>query len=148
MNVIQRMEHWGDAHHPAWLDIVRIALGLLLLGRGISFISDTDQLTSLIGGMKGLNIWTMAAVHYVAFAHLVGGFLIACGIMTRFASAVQIPILFVAVFFINILRGFSYLNSELWLSVVTLALLILYVIVGSGRFSADEYLKHQERKRH
>ena len=141
------MEHWGDAHHPAWLDFVRIALGLLLLGRGVSFISDTDYLSSLIGSMKGLNMWTMAAVHYVAFAHLVGGFMIALGIMTRFASAVQIPILFVAVFFINVSQGFSYFNSELWLSIVTLALLIVYVIVGSGKFSADEHMKHQERKK-
>ncbi len=142
MNAIQRVERWGDVHHPAWLDIVRIALGLLLFMRGVSFISDTDQLVALIGGLKAFNIWTMTAVHYVAFAHLVGGFLIAIGCLTRIAAWFQIPILFVAVFFVNISRGFSYFNSELWLSILTLALLILFAVAGSGRFSADAFMRH------
>lgn len=141
MNAIQRVERWGDTHHPAWLDIVRIALGLLLFMRGVSFISDTDQLKSLLGGLN-FGLWTMTAVHYVAFAHLVGGLLIALGCLTRIAAWFQVPILFVAVFFVNISRGFSYVNSELWLSLLTLALLLLFAVAGSGRFSADAFMRH------
>lgn len=147
MNAIQRVERWGDSHHPAWLDIVRIALGLLLFIRGVDFISDTDQLLALAGGLKGSNLYVWGAVHYVAFAHLVGGFLIALGCQTRFAAVIQIPILFVAVFFVNIARGFSFFNSELWLSILTLGLLILFAVVGSGKFSADAFMKAHERGR-
>jgi uncharacterized membrane protein YphA (DoxX/SURF4 family) len=147
MNAIQRVERWGDTHHPAWLDIVRIALGLLLFIRGVSFISDTSQLLALSGGLRDSNMYVWFVVHYVAFAHLVGGFLIALGCQTRFAALLQIPILFVAVFFVNISRGFSFFNSELWLSVVTLALLIVFAVVGSGRFSADAFMYHHSHKR-
>ena len=47
MNFVQEIEHWGDIHHAKWLDIIRIMLGLLILSKGISFISDTDALKEL-----------------------------------------------------------------------------------------------------
>jgi uncharacterized membrane protein YphA (DoxX/SURF4 family) len=88
----------------------------------------------------------MLIIHIVAFAHLVGGLLINLGLLTRFAAVVQIPILVGAVFFVNIWRGFSPLNSELWLSVLVLFLLILFWIVGSGRYSLDYWMKtHKSR---
>ncbi|MBO9640453.1 DoxX family protein [Siphonobacter aquaeclarae] len=141
MTVIQRIEHWGDTHHPTWLDTIRVALGVFLFVRGLGFITDDSGIAGLVGE---LNLaWSMLAIHYVAFAHLVGGFLIAIGCITRIAAAFQIPILFVAVFFVNLTRGFSYLNSELWLSVLTLLLLILFYVVGSGKFSVDQWMKHK-----
>ncbi|MFC0181751.1 Uncharacterized membrane protein YphA, DoxX/SURF4 family [Pseudarcicella hirudinis] len=140
MNTIQRIEHWGDTHHPAWLDILRIALGVLLFLKGVSFIGDTTQLSHLIAGLN-FNIWTVGAVHYVAFAHLVGGILIAIGCLTRVAVAFQLPVLLVAVFYANISQGFSFLNSEFWLSVITLLALILFFVIGSGKFSFDEYAR-------
>ena len=30
MNFLHRIQHWGDSHHPKWLDIVRIILGIFL----------------------------------------------------------------------------------------------------------------------
>ncbi|OYX97029.1 MAG: DoxX family protein, partial [Sphingobacteriia bacterium 35-40-5] len=73
--------------------------------------------------------------------HLVGGVLITLGLVTRFAAVIQIPILLGAVFFVNLTKGFSPLNSELWLSVLVLMLLILFWIVGSGPYSVDQWLK-------
>jgi uncharacterized membrane protein YphA (DoxX/SURF4 family) len=139
MTTIQRIERWGDTHHPVWLDVLRIALGVLLFLKGVSFISDTAKLHELIGQLD--IVWSVAAVHYVAFAHLVGGFLIALGCQTRLACIVQIPILLVAVFFVNLTRGFSVLNSEFWLSIVVLGGLILFLVLGSGRFSLDAWSK-------
>lgn len=139
MTTIQRIEHWGDTHHPVWLDVLRIALGVLLFMKGVSFISDTTRLYELIGGLD--LVWSVAAVHYVAFAHLLGGFLIALGCQTRLAAGVQIPILLVAVLFVNLTRGFSVLNSELWLSIVVLLALLVFLVIGSGRFSLDAWSK-------
>lgn len=139
MTTIQRIERWGDTHHPVWLDVLRIALGVLLFMKGVSFISDTTRLYELIGGLD--LVWSVAAVHYVAFAHLVGGFLIALGCQTRLAAGVQIPILIVAVLFVNLTRGFSVLNSELWLSIVVLLALLVFLVIGSGRFSLDAWSK-------
>ncbi len=139
MDTIERIEHWGDTHHPVWLDALRVVLGVFLLTKGLSFLMDTNGIGPLL--TQSSFIWSMAAIHYVAFAHLFGGLLIAFGCLTRIAVAFQIPILVVAVFFINISRGFTYINSELWLSILTLALLILFLIVGSGRFSVDHWMK-------
>lgn len=144
MNMMNRIEHWGDTHHPAWLDIVRIALGVFLFVKGISFISDTTRLSKLVTGLD-LHLYTVASVHYVAFAHIFGGFLIALGCLTRISAIIQIPILLVAVFFVNFRSGFSYLNSELWLSMITLILVVTFAVVGSGKFSMDEWMKMHDR---
>lgn len=144
MNLVNRIEHWGDTHHPAWMDATRIALGVLLFARGISFISDTAYLTKLMNGFR-FDLWSVMAVHYVAFAHIFGGFMIAMGCYTRTASLFQLPILLVAVFFVNIRNGFSYLNSELWLSLVCLLLVVIFAIIGSGKMSMDEWMKNHER---
>jgi putative oxidoreductase len=146
MNMVQKIEGWGDTHHAKWLDFIRILLGLLLVGKGIAFISDTSVLQNLL---LVNNVWNfsgmmvMFIIHCVAFGHLVGGALITMGLVTRFAAVIQIPILLGAVFFVNITRGFSALNSELWLSLLVLCLLILFWIVGSGPFSVDEQLKRK-----
>jgi uncharacterized membrane protein YphA (DoxX/SURF4 family) len=140
MNLLNRIEHWGDTHHPAWTDALRIVLGIILVLKGISFISDTAYLKQLVGGVH-FGLFSVMAVHYVAFAHLMGGFLIMLGCLTRLMCIIQLPILVAAVFFVNIRQGFSTLNSELWLSLIVLALLLVYVVLGSGRFSMDEYVK-------
>ncbi|MGM9510857.1 DoxX family protein [Larkinella sp. GY13] len=143
MNVLQRVEHWGDTHHPAWIDALRIMLGIILFLKGVSFIGDTTYLSSLVGGSR-FGLTPVMLVHYVAFAHLVGGVLIAFGMLTRLAVLAQLPILLGAVFFINISKGFSALNSELWLSIVVLFLLIMFLVVGSGRFSMDDWMSRHD----
>ncbi|GAB4017435.1 hypothetical protein GCM10028808_48760 [Spirosoma migulaei] len=140
MNVLNRIENWGDTHHPAWTDALRIVLGIILVLKGVSFISDTAYLTRLVGGLH-FSLWPVMLVHYVAFAHLMGGFLIALGCLTRLMVVLQLPILVGALFFVNIRQGFSPLNSELWLSVIVLLLLLWFLVIGSGKFSMDEYVK-------
>ena len=144
MNLVQKIEHWGDVHHAKWLDVIRIVLGLLILSKGFAFVSDTEAQKDWIiqnstFGFSGL--MAMALVHTVALTHLVGGVLITMGLVTRFAVVIQIPILLGAVFFVNLTQGFSPLNSELWLSVIVLMLLILFWIAGSGPYSVDHWLK-------
>lgn len=150
MNVIHKVEHWGDAHRTKWLDILRIALGLLIFFKGIALISNNGASQDLLlqnnsFGFSGM--MASLAIHIAAFVHLVGGILIIIGLLTRFACVIQIPILLGAIFFVNISRGFSMLNSELWLSVMVLLLLVLFWIVGSGPLSADQNLKNRDLKR-
>ena len=151
MNVIRKIEHWGDVHHSKWLDYLRIMLGLIIFGKGVSFVSDTSVLQNMITqnnvfGFSGVLI--SVAIHVVAFAHLVGGILITLGLVTRFAVVIQIPILLFAVFFINLTPDFSTPNSELWFSVLVLFLLIMFWVVGSGPLSVDEGLKRKTGKRY
>ncbi len=142
MNVIERIEHWGDTHHPRWLDILRIALGIVIFLKGVTFLADTESLRRLIEETQ-IQIYTWGVVHYIAFAHLVGGILIAIGLLTRVAIGFQLPVLIGAVFFVNITRGLSFLNSELWISVVVLVLLLVFFIVGSGPYSLDHQMREK-----
>ncbi len=149
MNSVEKIEHWGDDHHAKWLDVIRIVLGIIILLKGIAFVSDTDALKSLflqnsVYSFSGL--LAMSLTHIVAFAHLVGGVLIILGLLTRFAVVVQIPVLLGAVFFVNISKGFSPMNSELWLSILVLFLLILFWVVGSGPYSVDHWMKKHPSK--
>ena len=144
MTVIQKIEHWGDIHHAKWLDVIRIVLGVLIFSKGIAIVSNTAALQDLLlqnnafdfSGMMG-----SVALHIVGFVHLVGGILITIGLVTRFAAVIQIPILICAVFFVNLTRGFSVLNNELWLSILVLLLLVLFWVVGSGPYSVDQAMK-------
>ena len=101
MNTVQKIERWGDVHHAKWLDVLRIVLGVIILMKGIYFVSNIDALRGLfvqnsVYGFSGL--MAMALTHVVAFVHLVGGILIILGLVTRFAVVIQIPILLGAVF--------------------------------------------------
>lgn len=142
MNVIHRIEKWGDSHHPRFLDIIRIFLGIFLLLKGLGFMDNTANLKYLIESRSDIIVapWLlMILVYYVTFVHMVGGTLISLGIMTRFSAIMQIPVVFGAVFFINVLE--SPFNTDLASSVVALILLVLFAIIGSGRWSVENYIK-------
>lgn len=146
MNIVQKIGRWGDTHHPRWLDILRITLGIIILAKGISFVNDRDAVADLVRQTHfQLSIWS--AVHYVVFAHLVGGLFIIFGFQTRLAVIFQIPILIGAVFFVNITNGFNFLNSELWISLAVLVLLLVFLVVGSGKYSLDNMMDKPGYKR-
>ncbi|AHM63484.1 hypothetical protein D770_26205 [Flammeovirgaceae bacterium 311] len=145
MNAIQKWEAYGETHHPAWLDSLRVLLGLIILIKGIVFILDTAALQQLIM-QSGVPFTSVALAHYVVFAHLVGGILIILGLKTRVAILFQIPILLGALFFVNIHQGMLTGTGELLLSIAVLLLLIFFFFWGSGPLSADSYLRtHKDR---
>lgn len=141
MNLIRKTEYWGDAHHPHWLDILRIILGVVLFAKGMFFIADTESIRRLITSTQFQPV-AWAAVHYIVFCHLVGGFFIAIGLLTRYAVIFQLPILIGAVFLVHLRNGLSFLNSDLWVAIIVLILLIVFLIVGSGKYSYDERLRN------
>ena len=143
MNVVQRVEHWGDTHHPQWLDIIRILLGVFLCYKGVTFLMNMGQMLDLLTNRMSFGSFTvMLMSNYVAFAHILGGILLILGVLTRFACLIQIPILVGAVFFVNtdLYRPFS----EVVQSVVVLLLLIVFLIVGNGPV---QLLKFREGER-
>jgi uncharacterized membrane protein YphA (DoxX/SURF4 family) len=141
MNIAKRVGAWGDRHHPKILDILRIILGIFLLFKGIVFFNNAGYLRYLIidsGAIKGSPGAISAIIYYVTYMHVLGGGLIVLGLYTRLWALLQLPIVFAAVFFVNITA--PYVNSELWLSILVLALLCVFVIFGSGPLSLDRLL--------
>jgi putative oxidoreductase len=144
MNYVERIEHWGDAHHPRWVEFVRIALGLFLLLKGVEFANNMNKLLNLMSSLPFGNLMMIMLAHYVLFAHMLGGVLLATGLLTRFACILQIPVLLVALF-TSLVHQFS----ELTLTILVLLLLIYFLIVGSGRWSLDWYVnKEYDRRMH
>jgi len=142
MNLVQRVEHWGDTHHPQWLDIVRIALGLFLCYKGVDFLMNMSSMLDLLTNSMSFGSFTsMLMSNYIAFAHILGGILLILGVLTRFACLIQIPILVGAIFFINssLYRPFS----ALALPIIVLLLVIWFLVVGDGKWSL---LKFREDK--
>jgi putative oxidoreductase len=137
-------------NHPKWLDFVRIAAGVIILLKGVQFINNMQPLTEIMSksgflGSAALGI----AVHIVVFANLLGGAMILFGLLTRAACLVLIPVMLGAVLLVNLPAGLSQSNSELWLSVIMLLLLVLFAIEGSGKLSFDEWMRtHSDERPH
>ena len=143
MNFLQRFEQWGDSHHPKWLDIIRILLGVFLFYKGIDFLKNLPSVKGELHSKTSFGEYTVLLLgHYVVFAHIIGGILLTIGLFTRFACLIQIPVLLGAIIFIN--SGSSAVKpySELFLSVIVLLLLFYFLIIGNGpwaiRFKENE----------
>lgn len=145
MNLTQKLDRWAYAHHPRWIDFLRIALGVILFVKGFFFIRNTDALIEILRNSR-FEWLAFAIAHYVAFAHLVGGVMIAIGLLTRLAVAFQLPILLGAVIFINSKEGLFSMNSQLPFSITILVMLIFFFIYGSGPASADQALENERRE--
>lgn len=143
MNIAQRLDHWSLTHHPKWLVVLRVALGIFLFRKGITFIYRTEDLQLLLQ-YNAIGVGTKIVAWYIMIAHLLGGSLIVAGLFTRLMCLLQIPILLGAVFLVNLRNAILTSNSELEFSIVTLLLLIVFFIEGGGPLSLDHYFKKKE----
>ena len=145
MNLLQRFEYWGDRHHPKWMDIIRIALGIFLCYKAIDFLNNMSDLVSLMSHKTSFGSFTyILAGHYAVFAHLLGGILLIFGVLTRFACLIQIPVLLGAIFFVGSNGDMLRPYSELFLSILVLLLLIYFLIAGNGPWSVK--MKEEKKK--
>lgn len=143
MGMLHQLNQWSITHHPRWLVILRVALGVSLFVKGISFIANSVELQALL---QQSNLPSSAWVSdSIAWIHLLGGAFIIIGFFTRLSIAVQIPILLVAVLFINARQGML-AGSEFLFSLLILILLVLFFIEGGGPLSLDDYFKKYRSK--
>jgi len=145
MNILQRLEYWGDHHHPKWLDLIRIALGVFLLLKGVEFLNNMGPVMDLLGSRLNFgSLVVLIIAQYIVFAHLAGGFLLVLGLLTRIACLIQIPVLVGALIFSNqLLRPFS----EIAIAVLVLLLLIYFMIVGNGPWSFEAMAQRESREK-
>ena len=146
MSTLQHIRQWSAAHHPRWLVIVRIGLGLILLGKGISFMRDSALLEELLYGNGHL---AQNSTHWLPFliswANMLGGFMILVGLWTRLMCFLQLPILVGAVVDINVQRGGLDVGNELGFAIVALILATFFLVEGSGPLSLDGYFDRNRR---
>lgn len=138
MNFLQRMEHWGDTHHPAWTDIVRVALGIFLCIRGIQFPMNMSEELSQLPHVFTAGPFSLVVLgHYIFIAHLLGGILLILGMYTRIACLIQIPILLGAIVFVNWNKDLWRPFPELLVSLVVLLLLVYFLVTGNGKYTLE-----------
>ena len=133
----------NTSRQPKWLIFFRIILGLILFWKGISFIHDSSRLEAMVQS-TGINMFdrnSQLIAFVIPYLNLLCGFCIAVGLFTRWAAIIQLPILVVAVIFVNVKSGMRFDNTELVLSIIVLILLVVFVIKGSGVLSADQYFQ-------
>jgi putative oxidoreductase len=145
MNILQRFEQWGDAHHPKWLDLIRIVLGGFLFYKGIDFLNNSSAVTGPLSTKTSFGNFSIIVLsHFVVFAHILGGIMLALGFFTRFACLIQIPILLGAIIFVNTGSDVLKPYSELFLSIIVLLLLFYFLVVGNGPWAIK--FKNNEQK--
>lgn len=137
---VKGLNKWANAHSTFWFDSIRIILGIFLIYKGAYFVSNSQSFEDLISPVSNF-MGGMLTFHYIAAAHIMGGIMIAFGLLTRWALIAQLPILLGAVL-INFLGTMNLTN--LIVSLIVLAVSIFYTIYGSGKHSADYFFKMQK----
>lgn len=149
MSVVTDVEKWGNAHRPGFLDIFRIALGLFLTYKGLDFVVHMRDLEMTTAGINAYFAGA-ALAHYVVFAHILGGPLLAFGLFTRVISVINMPVLIGAIIFVNAPRGFLSVGNhmELETSIIVLIGLVVFTVFGAGRFSIDAKRRREMEANH
>lgn len=143
MSMLQQIQKWSSAHHPRWLIVLRVALGLCLFVKGISFISNITTIEIMLKeDFPGTALWIAYAITWI---HLFGGLMIIVGLLTRFAVLLQIPILIGAIVLVNSRQNIFPGSSELLFSIIILLLLFLFLVEGGGPLSLDDYFRKHPR---
>jgi len=126
---------------PTVYSFLRIVTGLIILIRGFNFIFVMATLKSMIQADVAVFAENSAALAFIiSVLDIACGLFIMVGFFTRISAIVQVPILFVATFLVNI-RHIGTNGFEFVLSLVTFFLVLTVAYKGSGPFSADEYFR-------
>src|SRR5467141_2663153 len=102
MNNIEHMRVWIKAHADIVIDLMRVYLGAGLFWKGIYFMIHRDELINVMQQIGNLWFVPVALPHYLVPVHIIGGALLAFGLLTRVAALSQIPILLGAALYVHL----------------------------------------------
>lgn len=136
---------WLVKHRHYSIEALRIFLGGLLFFKGYVFVENISEIYDVIE--ESMQISSFVVSHYVVVAHLIGGLMLAFGLLTRIAVVLQLPVLLGAVFFVHMRDIFMVTASELEYSILVLVLLIVFFFYGGGKLSMDHFMIRKKEKR-
>jgi putative oxidoreductase len=147
MNRVQACKEWLRAHEDLFMDLVRVYLGCGLFVKAFYFLDHREYLQQMISGSDLAWLGGGMLAHYVILAHMVGGAMLAVGLVTRLAALAQLPILLAAVFSLYLPRQ-AVIEPRQYLEYAGLVafLLALFSVRGAGRFSLDYVLGRKSRE--
>ena len=138
MSLIHQMNDWGSKHHPKWLVVLRVILGLFLFLKGINFIQNSAELSNVIAQTEFIKNASWLTI-VIPWLHLLGGALIVAGVFTRLSCLIQMPILLGAIFLVNFKQGLFAGGSDLMFSIIIFTLLVFFFVQGGGPLSLDNF---------
>ena len=127
------------------IEAVRIYLGIAMFFKGIEVIEHGAELMKG-PGLSKLPFDVVALTHAVAAVHLVGGMLLAIGMLTRAAAIAQLPVVAGAIIFAHRYEGLFTPSHGLELAMLVLFLLGVVALQGGGRLSVDRWLEREGRR--
>lgn len=138
--LINKLNKWANSNTNYWLDSLRVLLGMFFVYKGSFFVTNGSDLVDTIAPISNF-LGGMPVLHYVTFAHILGGILTVFGLVTRWAIIAQLPILIGAIL-INFYGEMD--KNNLILAIIVLIVSLFYLIYGSGKHSADYFLRMEE----
>jgi uncharacterized membrane protein YphA (DoxX/SURF4 family) len=145
MDVSKLLSEVEDRREFAY-EFLRIYLGIGLFARGVLFVMDPSSLQGYMDTAAANWAWPAMVSHYVVLAHLGGGLMLTVGLATRLAAAVQIPVIFGAVFFVHLAEGVGG-SQSLEFSALVLVMLLIFAAFGGGALSVDKTMAAQLQAR-
>ena len=143
MTALLKLQKWGNTHHPAWIDLFRIGLGIVLIWKGIQFATNLDAFSEWMAKCKLMASFGISFVaHLVILIHIIGGFMILIGTNTRAACLMQLPILITAIFYVNLPANVMQPYADFWLAIIVLFGLVFFIVEGDGPFSVEHNTLH------
>lgn len=138
-----RLKAFVQRNQDLSFEAIRIYLGLGLFAKGVYFASHIGGVMMLLN-QGALDVPNVMLAHAIALAHLCGGLLVAAGLLTRLAAAVQVPIVAGAVLTVHLREGLFGASQNLEFTLLVLFLLVLVVVQGGGRWSADHWINKRQ----
>ena len=143
--MLHQLEKWSTTHHPRWLVFLRVALGISLFLKGLTFLNNSVKLEGILlaTGISQYHSWLALVITWL---HLLCGVFITIGLLTRLSTLILIPILLFAVVFVNASQGVFAAESEFAFSLIILLMLIFFFVEGGGPISLDDYFKNYRER--
>ncbi|MGN6178946.1 MAG: DoxX family protein [Mucilaginibacter sp.] len=144
MNLPVKLRIWA-AGHSKLSEALRIALGVILIWKGISFLLNLEVLQRYLEE-TGINdsLGLSAAINFLAqliiILNLFGGICIALNLKTRLFCWFNLPIVFGAVFLVNMHRGNFEPQLEFWLSLFSLLVIAFILLIGNKAQSHNHHV--------
>jgi len=76
---LDKINSWGNNHHPLVLDFIRIALGVFILLKGYAFMMNTSYLKMILqqqGWVRLAPVMLTIIISYIVFVHMAGACLL------------------------------------------------------------------------
>jgi putative oxidoreductase len=138
MKILDHVDRLTAKHPSVLMNLLRMALGIILIWKGIVFGNNQHDIQIIIAGSP-FDFLSLLIVQYIIIVHFAAGTMILTGILTRVAVLFQLPIVIGAMFYAHPESIFSFSSGDF--TYIVFLLLITFLIYGSGNISGDGYLK-------